>query len=30
MVRDKLVPELEAVGHVALAIDLPGSGERLV
>ena len=26
---DKLVPELEAFGHEALAIDLPGSGERL-
>ena len=26
---DKLVPELEALGHEALAIDLPGSGERM-
>jgi len=26
---DKLVPELERLGHAALAIDLPGSGERL-
>jgi pimeloyl-ACP methyl ester carboxylesterase len=26
---DRLVPELEALGHSALAIDLPGSGERL-
>lgn len=25
----KLVPELEALGHTALAIDLPGSGERM-
>jgi pimeloyl-ACP methyl ester carboxylesterase len=26
---DKLVPELEALGHGAVAIDLPGSGERM-
>ena len=26
---DKLVPELEALGHEALTIDLPGSGERM-
>jgi pimeloyl-ACP methyl ester carboxylesterase len=25
---DKLVPQLEALGHEALAIDLPGAGER--
>lgn len=26
---EKLTPELEALGHSAVAIDLPGSGERL-
>ncbi len=26
---DKLVPQLETLGHEALAIDLPGSGERM-
>jgi pimeloyl-ACP methyl ester carboxylesterase len=26
---DKLTPELEALGHTTLAIDLPGSGQRM-